>query len=104
MGLHLLPSWYPVKAESHLAEAEGVHDPMDELHLRKIDLADEVFVVNFQDYIGDSTGREVEYTMALGKPIRWFSHDPVGKKLQTTIDEFLAGTHEGGRDGQGKRE
>lgn len=69
MGLHLLPEWYKTKCESHLAEAEGVAEQMDELHLRKIDLADRVFVVNVDGYIGDSTRREIAYATAHGKPV-----------------------------------
>jgi len=44
---------------------------LDELHLRKIDLADEVFVLNVGGYIGDSTGNEIDYAMNQGKPIRY---------------------------------
>lgn len=80
MGLHLLPDWY-TQVGDHLAEAEGVADQMDELHLRKIDLSDEVFVVNFQHYVGESTQREVRYAMEKGKPIRWFTDDPIGIKV-----------------------
>ena len=81
MGLHLLPDWYPNCPDNHLAEHEGVADAMDELHLRKIDLADEIFVVNWQDYIGDSTNREIQYAVESGKAIRWLSHDPIGEKI-----------------------
>ena len=49
MGLHLLPGWYfKTIISDHLAEHEGVADKMDALHRHKIDLADEVFVVNWQ--------------------------------------------------------
>src|SRR6266568_1729570 len=34
---------------------------LDELHLRKIDLADEILVLNVNGYIGQSTRREIEY-------------------------------------------
>jgi hypothetical protein len=44
---------------------------LDELHKRKIDLADEVFVLNVGGYIGDSTRSEIEYAEALGMPIRY---------------------------------
>ena len=37
--------------------------------VRKIDLADEVFVINKDGYIGESTKREIEYAKAKGKPI-----------------------------------
>nr|WP_203644049.1 hypothetical protein [Streptomyces sp. SID14478] len=39
------------------------------LHLRKIDLADRVLVVNPGGYIGESTSREIAYARAAGKPI-----------------------------------
>ncbi|WP_374212088.1 hypothetical protein [Streptomyces sp. PSAA01] len=40
----------------------------DALHLRKIDLADRVLVVNPGGYIGESTSRENDYAHATGKP------------------------------------
>jgi hypothetical protein len=46
---------------------------VDELHLRKIDLADEVLVLNLGGYIGESTRREVEYAKAHGKKIRYWA-------------------------------
>ena len=42
---------------------------LDELHLRKIDLADAVFVVDPGGYIGESTTREIGYARSTGKPI-----------------------------------
>lgn len=44
---------------------------LDVLHKRKIDLADEVFVLNVGGYIGDSTRSEVDHARRTGKPIRW---------------------------------
>lgn len=45
---------------------------LDELHLRKIDLADEVLVLNVGGYVGESTRREIAYARSLGtKSIRW---------------------------------
>jgi len=44
---------------------------LDELHLRKIDLADEVLVINVGGYVGESTKREIGYAKEHGKPIRW---------------------------------
>ena len=86
LSLHLLPWWYPDCPEHHLAEAEGVAVSMDELHLRKIDLADEVFVVNVGHYIGSSTSNEIRYATELVKPIRWFTDDPVGTLVSTMMD------------------
>jgi hypothetical protein len=42
---------------------------LDALHLRKIDLADRVLVVNPGGYIGESTSREIAYAHATGKPV-----------------------------------
>lgn len=42
---------------------------LDQLHLRKIDLADEVIVVNPGGYIGDSTRNEILYARQMGKPV-----------------------------------
>lgn len=44
---------------------------LDELHKRKIDLADEVIVLNVGGYIGNSTASEIAYAEEHGKPIRW---------------------------------
>ncbi len=44
---------------------------LDELHKRKIDLADEVLVLNVGGYIGESTRSEINYAEAHGKPVRY---------------------------------
>ena len=42
---------------------------LDALHLRKIELADRVLVVNPGGYVGESTAREIAYARATGKPV-----------------------------------
>ena len=42
---------------------------LDALHLRKIDLADRVLVVNPGGYVGESTSREIAHARAAGKPV-----------------------------------
>lgn len=44
---------------------------LDELHKRKIDLADEILVINVGGYIGESTRSEIEYAIANHKPVRY---------------------------------
>jgi len=44
---------------------------LDVLHLHKIDLADEILVLNVGGYVGTSTRREIEYAQMLGKRVRW---------------------------------
>jgi hypothetical protein len=60
-------------AEHHGREALGeeVAQMLDQLHLRKIDMADEVLVLNVGGYIGKSTANEVGYAKAHNKPINW---------------------------------
>ena len=56
------------------AKSEGEKDEikrkLDDLHLRKIDLCDEILVLNVGGYIGESTLREIEYANRIGKRIR----------------------------------
>lgn len=55
--------------------ADGQKARLGELHLRKIDLADRVLVVNPGGYVGESTSREIAYARATGKPVSFT--DPV---------------------------
>ncbi len=49
---------------------DGVKEMLDEMHLAKIDMADEIFIVNPGGYIGKSTAREIAYAKNHGKPVR----------------------------------
>jgi len=44
---------------------------LDDMHKRKIDLADEIFVINVEGYIGSSTKSEIEYAIKTGKMVRY---------------------------------
>lgn len=44
---------------------------LDQLHFRKIDMADAIFVVNVGGYVGSSTKREIAYAEANGKAVEW---------------------------------
>lgn len=46
---------------------------LDELHLRKIDIAHEVLILNVGGYIGESTMREYRYAVEHNKHIRWLN-------------------------------
>lgn len=46
---------------------------LDELHLRKIDLASEVLILDVGGYVGDSTMAELRYAVEAGKHIRYWS-------------------------------
>lgn len=49
----------------------GVKEMLDDMHLRKIDLADEILVINVGGYIGESTRREIDYATKTGKKINY---------------------------------
>ena len=49
----------------------GVKEMLDDMHLRKIDLADEIFVINVGGYIGESTKREIAYAKETGKKVNY---------------------------------
>lgn len=57
------------KINTALGLAPEVKVRLDELHLRKIDLADEVLVLNVGGYVGESTRREIAYARTKGKPV-----------------------------------
>lgn len=44
---------------------------LDDMHKRKIDLADEIFVINRGGYIGQSTQSEIEYAIETKKTVRY---------------------------------
>ena len=44
---------------------------LDDMHKRKIDMADEIFVINVGGYIGSSTRSEIDYAIAAGKPVHY---------------------------------
>ena len=44
---------------------------LDDMHKRKIDMADEIYVINVDGYIGESTKSEIEYAKATGKKVRY---------------------------------
>lgn len=48
---------------------------LDDMHLRKIDMSDEIFVINVGGYIGESTRKEIAYAEACGKPVRYLESE-----------------------------
>lgn len=57
-------------------------DKLDVLHLRKIDLADEILVLNVDGYVGESTSNEVRYAQEHGKGIRWLEPEKIPSHLK----------------------
>lgn len=51
--------------------AEGTKEMLDDMHKRKIDMADEIYVINVGGYIGSSTKSEIEYAKKTGKTVKY---------------------------------
>ena len=49
----------------------GTKEMLDDMHRAKIDMADEIFVINVGGYIGSSTRSEIEYALLNGKTVRY---------------------------------
>ena len=102
-----LPDGYIQREDkTHLGEQEDVKEIVDEVHKRKIDLADEVFVLNINGYIGESTRSEIEYAKAHNKPIKYLQAQTKGgekKKLpgfRDIIGLFVDDAHNQNKEGE----
>jgi len=63
---------------------------LDDMHKRKIDMADEIFVINVNGYIGESTKSEIEYAILTGKIVNYL--EPIDIQLdkpEKTIRKIL---------------
>ncbi len=50
---------------------EGTKEMLDDMHKRKIDMADGIYVINVGGYIGQSTRSEIEYALSQGKRVEF---------------------------------
>lgn len=66
---------------------------LDDIHKKKIDIADEIFVINVGGYIGNSTKSEIKYAIEQGKKISFLVNEkiPVSEMLLVTtpLDKML---------------
>jgi hypothetical protein len=69
-------AFYPDAADGVHGETVGCNlqqkEMLDELHLRRIDLCDEILILNVDGYIGESTTRERDYAISTGKRVRYW--------------------------------
>ena len=54
---------------------EGTKEMLDDMHKRKIDMADGIYVINVNGYIGSSTRSEIEYARKQGKQVLFLESD-----------------------------
>ncbi len=59
--------------------APGTKEMLDDMHKRKIDMADGIFVINVGGYIGSSTRSEIEYALANGKKVEYLEQNRSGQ-------------------------
>ncbi len=69
---------------------EGAKEMLDDMHKRKIDMADEIFVINVGGYIGSSTRYEIEYAETAGKPVRYLESGEDSFIPDVNLDETIA--------------
>ena len=53
---------------------EGIKEMLDDMHKRKIDMADEIYVINKNGYIGNPTRSEIEYAKSKGMPVTYMEN------------------------------
>ena len=53
----------------------GTKEMLDDMHKRKIDMADEIYVINVGGYIGESTRSEIAYANAAGKKVNYMEEE-----------------------------
>jgi hypothetical protein len=63
------------------SELERVKEKLGLLHFQKIDLADEILVVNVGGYVGESTTREILYARESKKNVRWLEPENISARL-----------------------
>ena len=54
---------------------EGTKEMLDDMHKRKIDMADAIYVINVGGYIGSSTHSEIEYAKKNGKEVMYLEDE-----------------------------
>lgn len=70
-NIALLPCCMFVDIQREYGAESDYKIKVDELHKRKIDICDEVFVLNVGGYIGESTRSEINYAESIGKPVKY---------------------------------
>ena len=53
---------------------EGTKEMLDDMHKRKIDMADAIYVINVGGYIGSSTKSEIEYAKQHGREVYYLEN------------------------------
>jgi hypothetical protein len=76
LGMFGLPD---LPGDDWTANSSDLKGRLDGLHLQKIRMADEVYIVDPGGYVGESTQREIAYAESLGKPVRYLSRERLAR-------------------------
>lgn len=79
-NIALLPCCMFVDIQREYGAESDYKVKADELHKRKIDICDEVFVLNVGGYIGESTRSEIKYAESISKPIKFLEGNEAPKE------------------------
>lgn len=69
-GNCVLTPVFPVSKDIKISKEQT--NNLKEAHFKRIEMSDEIYVVNKDGYIGDSTKLEIEYATKLNKVIRYY--------------------------------
>ncbi len=72
LGMFSLPE---LPDDDWTADSSDLKGRLGRLHLQKIRMADEVYIVDPDGYVGESTRREIAFAESLGKPVRYLSRE-----------------------------
>ncbi len=64
----------PVFFDAELEIADSKFPMLKDMHIKRIDMADEIFVINKNGYIGTSTKSEIEYAQKAGKGVNYLEN------------------------------
>lgn len=67
----------------------GTKEMLDDMHKKKIDMADEIYVINVDGYIGESTKSEIEYAKQKGKVVRYLEPIQEGSVVDESPKGFI---------------
>ena len=70
-GYCILTPVYPVSEDIDRTKEQLIK--LKEAHFKRIELSDAIFVVNINNYIGESTNLEIDYAKKLGKEIIYYT-------------------------------
>ena len=68
-GNCVLSPMYPINGKKYSDEDKKI---LGQMHLERIKLSDSIFVINVDNYIGESTKKEIEFAKSLGKEIVYY--------------------------------